>query len=164
MIAESATSVRGEMTSGGQAGQRDREEGVAIARDRDEAAEVIRDAERAGGDGAGKPGHERCPAGEERREAAEALAQVDVLAARARPQRAELGVGHRADEREQAAGDPDAEERDGMRHGLRDDARRDEDADADDVRNDDSGGVERTETAFERLRRSDSTDTACIIG
>ena len=83
----------------------------------------------------------------------EALAQVDVLAARARAQRSELGVGHRADEREQAAGEPDGEEPDGVRHGLRDDARRDEDADADDVRDDDGGGVEGTETAFERVRR-----------
>ena len=55
--------------------------------------------------------------GEERGERSERVAQVDVFAAGVRPQRRELGVGHRAGERERAAGEPHAE------HGRRDPAR-----------------------------------------
>ena len=112
--------------------------------------EVRRDADAAGRDRAAEAGDKRRPAGEKRREAAERLAQIDILAAGLGLPRRELGVGQRAGERQRAAERPHAENRDAARQQRRRRSRACEDADADDVRDDDGGRVERTETAVER--------------
>ena len=83
---------------------------------------------------------------------AERLAQVDVLAARLRAPRGELGVRQRARERERAAGGPDAEHRAGRGQQRGDESGRREDADADDVGDDDDRRVERAEPAVEGAR------------
>ena len=75
--------------------------GFAPAAHRNEARDVVGERDGAGRDRAGEAGNERGPPGEERRERTEGVAQVDVLAAGVRPHRRELGVGHRAGEREQ---------------------------------------------------------------
>ena len=75
--------------------------GVASRAAGHEAPEIEREHDGAGRDRAGEAGDERRPAGEERGQPAERRAQVDVLAAGARPQRRQLGVRHRAGKREQ---------------------------------------------------------------
>src|SRR6185436_18842055 len=83
---------------------------------------------------------------------AEGFPQIDVLTARAGPQRRELRVGHRAGEGKRAARHPRGEEEHRVGHEHRDLRWREEDAAADDVGDDDGGGVERTETPLERGR------------
>ena len=75
------------------------------------------------------------------------IAQVGVLAAGLRPQRGELRVSERAEERDDAAGDPGQEDEGGGVDMPRDDVRVDEDAGADDAAHDEHGGVEGTEAA-----------------
>src|SRR5207245_5680071 len=97
----------------------------------------------------GEACNERSPPGEERRRLAERLAQVHIFAARARPQRRELRICHRARERERATRNPCRQEQRRVgdeRGNLR---RREQDAAADDVGDDDGRGIERTETALE---------------
>ena len=150
-IAVSATIVRGENTSG-RPGTGIVRSGVASCAAGHESPEIVRRAEGAGGHRAGEPGDERRPPGQEGRQLTVAFPQVDVLAARSRAQRPEFGVRHRAGEGEQPAAQPDREKPQRVRHGLCDDLRRDEDADADDVRDDDGGGVDRAQAAIEVLR------------
>ena len=125
------------------------DDGLVAAGNRQEASEVEGEDHRAGGDRAGEAGDERGPAGEERGDASEPGVQVDVLAAGPRPQRGQLRVGHRAGERQRPGGQPGEEEEGRMRHGRRDLRRREEDAAADDVGDDDRCRVERPEPAFE---------------
>ena len=125
--------------------------GVRVGRGRNEAADVVGERDGAGGDGAGESGDERRPAGQERRERAVRVAQVDVLAAGARPQRGQLRVRHRAGKREQAAEQPDG--RASPSRSARCRATRighEEDAAADDVGDDDGGRIERAEPPLER--------------
>ena len=128
-----------------------REKRSVVRGRRNEATQIEREHDRAGRDGAGETRHERRPPGQEAGQRSERRAQVDVLAAGARPQRRQLRVGHRAGERQPAAGDPRREERQGARHRRGDLRRREQNAAADDVGDDECGGVERPETAFERL-------------
>ena len=136
----------------GEARQRDGEERRHVAGGRHEPAQVVGRAEGAGRDRAGEACHERRPARQERRERAVPFPQVDVFPARPRAHRAQFGVRQRAGEREQAAGEPHGEKPDRVGHGLCDDLRRDEDADANHVRDDDGGGVDRAQAAIELLR------------
>jgi hypothetical protein len=66
-----------------------------------------------------------------------------------RPHRGEFRVRHGACERERATDQPHREHGAGARHERRHDDRDEEDAAADDIRNDDRGGVERPEPALE---------------
>ena len=104
-IARIATRACGEMVSGTN-GSGMVKNGVRSAATGEEPAEVVGKDDRADRDRAGEPGDERRPAGEKRRERAECRVQVDVLAAGAGTQRRQLRIGHRAGEREQAAGQP----------------------------------------------------------
>ncbi len=115
-----------------------------------ETIEIDRDTDAAGRNRAAEAGDERRPPGEEGREASERLAQVHVLAAGFRLPRRQFRVRQRAGERQRSAEYPHAENRRAVRHQGRDEARRDEDADADDVGDDDGGRVERAEASFER--------------
>ena len=74
----------------------------------------------AGGHRTAEAGDERRPAGQKAGQRAEGLAEIDVLAAGLRPQRGELGVGHRAHEREHAAGHPREQEPGRVRDRSRD--------------------------------------------
>jgi hypothetical protein len=125
----------------------------AVGRGGDEATEIKREHHGAGGNRAGEPGDKRRPPGQERGERPECSAKVDILAARSRLERGELGVGHRAGKRQQAAGDPRRQEQQRARNRGGDLRRREQDAAADDVGNDDRGGVKRAEAAFELAGR-----------
>ncbi len=137
-------------------GDRDGDERRLVGGGRDEAADVLGETDGAGRDGAGKPGDERRPAGEKRGDRSVGVTQVDVLATGARAQRRELGVRHRAGEREDTAKQPEPQHADPARHEAGDEDRHEEDAAADDVRDDDGGRIERTEPPLERGRRSRS--------
>ena len=63
---------------------------------------------------AAKSGNERRPSREKAGQRAVGLAQIDVLAAGLRPQRRELGVGHRAHEREDPSRQPRQQEPGGV--------------------------------------------------
>ena len=126
-----------------------------VGRPGGEALQIERNDHRAGGNRAGEPGDERRPSGQESGEAAIRFAQVDVLASRARPQRGQLRIGHRATEREQPARNPGREEQPGVRGVGGDAGREEENASPDDVRHDDRRRVERPEPPLEprRVRR-----------
>lgn len=134
-------------------GQRQRDEWRAIAGQGHEASQVAGERHGARGDGPGEAGDERRPAGQKRRQRSERLPQVDVLAARTRPERRQFRVRHRAHEREGAAGEPDGQHRPRVADKLRHENRDEEDAAADHVRDNDRGRVERTEPAVERGRQ-----------
>ena len=91
-------------------GDRNDEQRSAVRRAGKEPAEIERQNDGAGGNRAGKAGDKRRPAGEKRRQPAERRVQVDVFAARARPQRGQLRVGHGAGKRQRAAGHPRRQE------------------------------------------------------
>ncbi len=95
------------------------EERRLVGRGRHETADVFRERDRCGGDGAGEPGDKRRPPCQERGERPERIAQIDVLAAGARPKRRQLRIGHRAGERQHAAEHPDAEHGPCRRHHAR---------------------------------------------
>ena len=106
----------------------------------------------AGGNRTRESGDEGRPAGQKGRDRPERGAQVHVLSSRARSQRRKFRVGHRAGKREHPARHPGGQEQHRARHGRGDLGRREQDAAADDVGNDERRRVERTEAAFERLR------------
>src|SRR5262249_22968482 len=114
--------------------------------------EIRGDTDSARRDCAAETGDEGRPAGEKSREAAERLAQVHVFATGLRLPRRKFGIGERAEQRQRAAERPDAENRSAVWQQGRNESRRDEDADADDVGNDDRGGIPWTETPFERRK------------
>ena len=134
--------VRGERNWNG-------EQRRAVGDTGDEAVERDDQEDRARGHRAGEAGHERGPSRQKAGERTEGFAQVDVLAAGLRPQRGQLGVGHRAHEREDSPTDPRQEEprRVGNCGGNR--GRTEQDAAADDIGDDDGGRVEGAESAFE---------------
>src|SRR5215467_5059900 len=111
--------------------------------------EISGDADPASRNGAAEASHKRRPPCQEAGEAAECLAQVHVLATSFGLSGGELRVGQRAGKCECAAEQPHAENSGTVRHQRRDETRRDEDADADDVGDDDGGRVERAETSVE---------------
>ena len=100
-----------------------------------------RQADGDGGDGGGLGDGEPCPHVEEGGRVTVGAAQIDVLAAGVGKHRAEFGVGHGAEEREQAADDPgeiDKGRGAGVAHHLAGDK---EDAAADDGADDDGRGL-----------------------
>ncbi len=122
----------------------------AVAGARHEAIEIDGHADAAGGNRAAEASHERGPAGEKRGQSAEGLAQIDVFAARLRLPRGQFRVGEGARERERAAERPHAEDRDTARQQGGDEARRREDADADDVGDDNGRRIKGSEAAIKR--------------
>ena len=104
------------------------------------------------GDGAALDDEEQRPAVQEAGERMQSVAQVDVLAARLGKERAELGVGERAGQRDRAAGDPRPQHEQRRVETLRDDVGSDEDAGADDPPDHHHRGVEGTERALEVRR------------
>ena len=66
---------------------------------------------------------------------------------------ASSAYAHRAGERDESAGEPHANHRDGIASQRRDDGGRQENPAADDVGNDDGGGVNRAESSVERRTR-----------
>ena len=98
---------------------------------------------------ASKAGDKRRPSGQKSREPAEGGVQVNILAARARTQRRQLGIRHRSREGERAARNPGAEKPDGVGNSRRDLRRCEQNAAADDVGNDDGGSIERAEPSLE---------------
>ena len=128
----SAEDVRGEQVEGGEEFQR------------------ARQADGDGGDGCGLGDGEPGPHIEEGGGVAVGAAEVDVFAAGIGKHGAEFGVGHGAEEREQAADDPgeiDKRGGAGVAHHLGGDK---EDAAADDGADDDGGGL--------RMRRGHEGD------
>ena len=108
--------------------EREREPRASSSATRARSAEEAGQADGGGGDGAGETGDERRPPGEERGQRPVGGAQIDVLAAGARPHRRQLGVGHRPGEREQAADQPHRHQRPGFGRHARDDGRHQQDA------------------------------------
>ena len=102
--------VNGEGHRGRAERDRDRQQRRAVRDAGNEAIQRDDQEHGAGGHGAAEPGDKRGPPGQEAGERAERLSQIDVLAAGLRPQRGELGVGHRAHEREHAAAHPREQE------------------------------------------------------
>ena len=116
---------------------------------RGEDAEGARESAGDGGDGGGLGDGEPCPHIEEGGRVAVGAAEIDVFAAGVREHGAEFGVGHGAEEREQAADDPgEVDERGGagVAHHLAGD---EEDAAADDGADDDGGGLRCAEDTRE---------------
>ena len=105
--------------------------------DGEDAGEAGGDAGDGGGLGDGEPR----PHIEEGEQVAVGAADVDVLAASVGEQRAELGVGHGAEEGEQTTGDPGEVDERGGAGGAHHFLRNEEDAAADDGADDDGGGV-----------------------
>ena len=127
-----------------------REDRTHVGHCGNEAADVISERDGAGRDRAGETGDERRPSRQERGERTERLAQVDILAPGTGPQRGELGVRHRAGERQGPADQPHTNHRHRLRDELRDEDGNEEDAAAYDVRDDDRGCIERAEAPLER--------------
>ena len=135
--------------------ERDRhdEERRRVRDARYEPIEIEHEDDRARRHRPGEAGHERRPPGQERGQPAVRRTQIDVLATRARPQRRQLRVRHRARERERAAERPHREEPPRVRDHRGHLRRREENPAADDVGHDNRGGVERTKPAIEDVGR-----------
>src|SRR5262249_8001107 len=88
------------------------------------------------------------PAVEKRPERSVRLPHVDVQSAWMRQHRAELGKGERAAEDQQPRKEPDADHESRLRNPMRDQARRDEDARADDRADEQRGAVEEIEFSW----------------
>ena len=110
-----------------------------------ELAEIDRERDSERGERSGRDDEECAPAVEKRGERAEGVANVDVDATRLRAHGTQLGVGERAEEREQAASGPDSERDERIGAGVREDEpRHEEDPRADD---DPDGGERQVEGA-----------------
>ena len=125
-------------------------------RSRHEASEVKREHGSAGRDGAGKAGDKRRPPGQKSGHAAERGIEVHVFAAGSRSQRGELGIRHRAGKRERAAGQPRRQKQPRIWNVGRDLSRKEENAAADHIGNDDGRRIVGTEAPLQRgFRRTD---------
>src|SRR5580698_378271 len=120
-------------------------------RKRDDFGEVAREGVRERGDGAAGDNEEERPSIEERGDAAESVANEAVEAAGFRICGGKFGVGESAEERENAADDPDEEGgSDGAVELAEDQTGSEEDAGADDGADEEEKEVARAESAVER--------------
>ena len=120
----------------------------ADGRERNYFCEIFAEHARESGDGAAGDDEKEAPAVEEGGDAAEAIANVAVEAAGFGIGGGELGVSERAEQREDAADDPDEErEADGAVHLAKNGAGRSKDAGADDRADEEKQKIAEAECA-----------------
>ena len=132
-------------------GQHERRRAAASAAGEPEG--VLRERDRHGGDAAALDEEKGRPSEEKSHERVPRLAQVDVLAARERNRRCELGEHESARERDRAADDPRRKHESSGGKPRGDDGGIDEDPRADDSAHDDHRGVKGPQLSTEGHRR-----------
>ena len=115
-----------------------------------ESIDIKSNGDGASGDCSAETGDERGPTSQEASKPSEAFPQIDVLAARLRPPRCQLCVCKRARERQSSTERPDGQHCRLARKHRGHDARRGENADANDVGDHDRRSIQWTKAAVER--------------